>query len=127
MKVARVSKEEIESVFEFVSVVELFFEKDKFSVFNSLNRWKELDDEDEQKQTILEIQQAIANEQEIEPEDVNEYELAARVIEHYFNNVRSLRHLVFSFTVLDSNCTNPAANCYEFSPYIQFLPTDGDQ
>lgn len=59
---AKANPEEFERTMKFVNIMEALFESNPYSLMESETSWREWDDDDEDKQLLLEIEKEVAEE-----------------------------------------------------------------
>lgn len=62
LKMAKANPEEFERTMKFVNIMEALFESNPYSLMESETSWREWDDDDEDKQLLLEIEKEVLEE-----------------------------------------------------------------
>lgn len=117
MKVAKAEKEEFDRVYNFINIMEGLFDQRWF--FSQEESWRDWDDEDEDKQMLLEIEKELKlSEYDEEPDNrLIVYEFIKRKWRNA-NYCGSFGRIVMDADVLIDNACDPDLDYLEFKPEI---------
>lgn len=117
MKVAKADKKEFDGVYNFINVMEGLFD-DRF-FFSQEESWRDWDDEDEDKQMLLEIEKELKlSEYDDEPDNrLIVYEFIKRKWRKA-NYCGSFGRIIMDADVLIDNACDPDLDYLEFKPEI---------
>lgn len=118
MKIAKASKEDIQTTVDFMSAMDNLF--DSRGCSSKEKEWKEFwDDEDPDKIALLKIQKELAEELECEEDSVDNDLILFRFIKSKFRRCEfNWRRVVWASDVLIDNCCDPTEDYLKFHPFI---------
>ncbi len=118
MRVAKPSKEMIQASHDFIHACEHMLERQKYSVRDAYEEWKEWDNDDEEKILLLKIRSRLAEEEGVSEDRVDGRIVAYEYLQDKYTN--RLQHVVMSVDIMIDNVCDPTGDCLDFHPGFQF-------
>lgn len=119
MKVAKPTEQIINDVKDFREACELCLEREDFSIHSPEERWKHyLEPDDPIRQWMELTREAIAEEEGIRPESVDNRIVCFEYLKRKYSN--RLSHIIMCLDILMDNCCDPTEDSLEFRPDIYF-------
>jgi hypothetical protein len=118
----------LESTKAFFNASELALEREKFSLKSAEDNWLDLDDDDDDKITILKIRAFIHANEEIDEEDIDSRILLYEFLKAKFRSTSSSWNRVqLAADILIDNCCDPTKDYLDFARGTQFLHVAPEQ
>lgn len=118
MKVAKPSQQMFDSVAKFKEACELCIDKSTYSFTPPESQWKELDEDDPERQEMELIRSLIASEEGISVKSVDDRIVCYEYLKRKY--ATRLWHIILTAEVLVDNCCDPTEDSLAFRPDIYF-------
>ena len=119
MRIHKMGSDELKEVLEFKNAAELMLERGKFSLTESFDEWRDMDDGDPDKIEIQKIQKRLCKEEDTDEEHLDGRILAYEYLKRKYTG-RLWLAIITADTLID-NCCDPTKDYLDFYPGCEQL------
>lgn len=127
MRIAKATPEDFEGLRDFRHFCEGVLEKQRFSLRSPEDNWEEWDDDDEDKQWILKMRKEIAEEEGIEPEDVDIRIVLYECLKRIYRKANGWYRVTTAADVLIDNVCDPQKDYLDYRPSLEEIHVAPEQ
>jgi hypothetical protein len=128
VRMAKADKDDLKAVLDFLNCSEMVLEAPRYSMYSAEDNWKDLDDDDPDKQLILKIRKNEARETGCSEEDVDDRIVMYAFLKRKFRLAScAWRRVYFAADLLIDNVCDPTEDCLAFYPGFNLNHVEPEQ